>query len=172
MGSKNLRFQGKVYSSYYQLEKVMNIPRRTIQYRHETKGIPLDQVPNFVADPPEKRFGRKLYFPKVDQQEQPFAMQEELDKIINYPKAPDFYVGDDKKREDESKARYIEWLKDAPETLLKRELKIYEGDLQQLINRENSRYFYTTSLHDNEKNRVKQRISIQKKVLSERKIVE
>lgn len=172
MGNKNLKYQGKVYSSYYQLEKVMNISRRTIQYRHETKGIPLDQVPNYVPEPLEKRFGKRTYFPKKQQQNQTLAVQEELDKIINYPKSPDFYVGDDKKRENESKQRYIEWLKDVPETLLKRELRIYKEELQKLIDHENSNHFYTTSLHDNEKKKFKQRIDIQKSVMSERKITE
>ncbi|WP_132981530.1 hypothetical protein [Pediococcus pentosaceus] len=166
MRTKELKYHGELYSSYYQLEKVMDIPRRTIQYRHETKHIPLDEVPDFVPDPLVKRFGEKTYHPKK------LNNQTELEKIIEYPKAPDWYLGDDKKRESESRDKYINWLEKAPETLLKREIRIYENELQVLVDRENSKYFYATNLHESEKQTLEKRIEIQKNVLNKREINE
>ncbi|HCT2561778.1 TPA: hypothetical protein OT928_002347 [Enterococcus faecalis] len=155
-------FQGNEYTSYYQLEKVMGIARRTIQYRHEVKGIPIDEVPNFVPSPPEARFGKKVYFP--NKLENNKHIEDELKKIVEYPKEPILYIGEDREREKESKKKYISWLKEAPKTLIKRELRISEEELRHLIDREKGKYFYATTLHENEKSLIEQRIAIIKQV--------
>lgn len=157
-------FQGNEYTSYYQLEKVMGISRRTIQYRHEVKGIPIDEVPNFIPIPPEKRFGEKVYFPSKRREED---IEIELKKIVDYPKEPTLYIGGDEKRERESKNSYISWVKNAPEALINRELRIYEEELKHLIEREKGKRFYVTTLHENEKMLIEQRIAIIKQVAEE-----
>lgn len=167
-GDKVFTFQGESYTSYYQLEKVMNISRRTIQYRHEVKGIPIDEVPNFVAEPPEKRFGEKVYFPNALTNKESKTTENELEKIINYPKEPTLYVGEDEERYRVSKQKYIEWLENAPITLLKRELRLYEYDFKHANARENDKYFYATTQHDNEKRLIEKRIIIIKEVCEKR----
>lgn len=143
----------------------MGISRRTIQYRHEVKGIPIDEVPNFVPIPPEKRFGEKVYFPNTLKNNASF--ENELKRIVDYPKEPILYIGDDKEREKESKDNYILWLKNAPETLIKRELRISEEELKHLIERETGKYFYATTLHESEKSLIEQRIAIIKQISEE-----
>lgn len=161
---KIFTFQGESYTSYYQLEKVMNIPRRTIQYRHEVKGIPLDDVPNFIPEPPEKRFGTKFYFPNAQKDNE---TKNELDRVIAYPKCPSIYIGEDSEREEASKENYIKWVKNAPITLIKRELKLSEEQLRHLVRLEESKYFYATATHEIEKRVVRQQIDSINKVIKE-----
>lgn len=161
-------YQGNSYTSYYQLEKVMNISRRTIQYRHEVKGIPIDEVPNFVAEPPEKRFGEKVYFPNTLSNADDKVSQNELDKIVEYPKEPVLYAGENTERFELSKNEYTEWLVNAPMTLLKRELRVCEDDLERFIAKENDKYFYATTRHDNEKRLLESKIGIIKDIYGKR----
>src|SRR5699024_11643753 len=72
-------------------EKIMGIPRKTIQYRHETIGIPIDDIPNFKAKPPIERFGEKRYFPERKQNKS-VEVEDELKRIIEYPDSPGFYI--------------------------------------------------------------------------------
>lgn len=167
-GDRVFTFQGESYTSYYQLEKVMNIPRRTIQYRHEVKGIPIDEVPHFVAEPPEKRFGEKVYFPNTLSNTDDKVSHNELDKIVEYPKEPMLYAGEDTERYEASKNEYTEWLVNAPVTLLKRELRTCEDDLEHFIARENDKYFYATTRHDNEKRLIEKKIEIIKGIYEKR----
>lgn len=159
-------YQGVEYPSYYQLEKVMNLPRRTIQYRHEKKGIPIDEILNFTPDSPVERFGKKVYFPlKKDGKK-----QDDLQRIIDYPKAPQFKNRADLGADEVQKGAYISWLEDAPEALLKRELQIYSSDLVVMNDLENAEYFYETATYQSEKKLLIERISAIKSVIEYRKL--
>lgn len=162
-------YKGKNYSSYYQLEKVMNISRRTIQYRHEVKGIPLDEVPNFVPEPPEKRFGEKVYFPNARKEKEASNIKDELERIITYPKRPSIYIGEEMEREDDSISNYNKWVQDAPITLIKRELHQCEEELKRLVEQEKGKYFYGTETHDIEKRVIERQVGSIKNILKEGK---
>lgn len=159
-------FQGERYSSYYQLEKVMDIPRKTIQYRHETIGLDLDDVPGYEPLPPIERLGKKTYFPEKKSKNN----DDELNKIIEYPKAPDFFIDSSEERTEERKREYTSWLMEAPETLLKRELRINEKDLQELLNEEAKEYFYASTYHEDEKEKTRTAIDVIQQVIKEREI--
>lgn len=108
-----LYYNGEEYPSYYSLEKKMGINRKTIQYRHEKLGIPLEQVPDYVAKPPQERFGGKNIRSRKN---------DEIENLITYPERPnlpDVYILSNEYKKE--KQRYIKWLSYAPEILLKRE---------------------------------------------------
>lgn len=162
-------FKGEKYSSYYQLEKAMGIPRKTIQYRHETIGIPIDDIPDFKPKPHIERFGKKVYFPQRKQKNK--DVEYELKQIIEYPNSPDFYIdSSNQDRTEERKEKYTEWLINAPETLIKRELRIYEGDLQKLLEEEENQYFYASTHHEDEKEKAEIAIQIIHEVIEKREI--
>lgn len=145
----------------------MGIPRKTIQYRHETIGIPLDDVPNFKAKPLIERFGEKRYFP--DRKSKNKNIEDELKQIIEYPKSPDLYIdSSNEERTAESKEKYVEWLMDAPKTLLQRELRIYEEALNGLLAEEENKYFYASTYHEEEKEKSEIAIQIIRDVLEKR----
>lgn len=167
---KDYIFKGKRYSSYYQLEKIMGIPRKTIQYRHETIGIPIDDIPDFKAKPPIERFGEKRYFPERKQNKS-VEVEDELKRIIEYPDSPDFYIdSNNQDRTEERKEKYTEWLMSAPPTLIKRELRIFEGDLRRLIEEEENQYFYASTYHEDEKEKAEIAIQIIHEVIEKREI--
>lgn len=167
---KDYIFKGKRYSSYYQLEKIMGIPRKTIQYRHETIGIPIDDIPDFKAKPPIERFGEKRYFPERKQNKS-VEVEDELKRIIEYPDSPNFYIdSNNQDRTEERKEKYMEWLMSAPPTLIKRELRIYEGDLRGLIEEEENQYFYASTYHEDEKEKAEIAIQIIHEVIEKREI--
>jgi len=160
-------FQGESYSSYYQLEKVMNIPRKTIQYRHETIGIPLDDVPSFQPKPPLERLGEKRYFPK--KQHKNSANNEELNRIIEYPKAPDFIECSDE-YEAEVEQEYQSWLMNAPVTLVKRELRITEKKKQALLDHEEKMgsLLFDPESHEQSKNRADKASEMIQQIIEEK----
>lgn len=159
-------YQGVEYPSYYQLEKVMNLPRRTIQYRHEKKGIPIDEILNFTPDSPVERFGKKVYFPlKKDGKK-----QDDLQRIIDYPKAPQFKNRADLGADEVQKGAYISWLEDAPEALLMRELKVHLSDLTEMNDLESSKFFYKTTTYHSEKMLLIDKINAIKSVIDYKKI--
>lgn len=163
---KSYTFKGEEYSSYYQLEKVMGIPRKTIQYRHEVIGIPIDEVPDFKPKPPIERFGKKNYFPVSKSK----GTEDELKQIIEYPKAPDFHIDSNQERTEEGKAKYAEWLLNAPEALLQRELRIYEVDQERLLAEEENKYFYESTYHEEEKKKTETAIQIIHDIAAKREI--
>ncbi|HFD1725297.1 TPA: hypothetical protein QFM54_001870 [Enterococcus faecium] len=147
---KELVYQGVSYSSYYQLEKIMGVSRRTIQYRHEKIGIPLDEVPSYVAKPPMERLGIKPSLANKNENKRTTKV-DELQAIIDYPKAPEIYIGEDEKRVKESLESYKKWLSEAPKTLALREQKLYQTELNLLIKEENEKWFYASTLHESQK---------------------
>lgn len=158
-------FKGEKYSSYYQLEKVMGIPRKTIQYRHEVIGIPIDDIPDFKPKPLIERFGEKRYFPATKDED----IQAELQEIIEYPKSPEFHIDENNAdRTEKSKEKYVDWLIDAPKTLLKRQLSIYERDLKALLEEEKKQYFYASTYHEEEKEKANITIKIIRDILDKR----
>lgn len=164
---KEYIFKGESYSSYYQLEKVMKIPRKTIQYRHEVIGLSLDEVPEYTPKPPLERLGEKRYYP-VSNKERKDNNEDELQKVIEYPKSPGFFVDDNADRTEERKQEYISWLENAPETLIKRELRICEKDLQELENKEEQESFYifASPYHEEEKDQAEKTIQVIKEVIN------
>src|SRR5699024_419787 len=88
---KDYMFKGKRYSSYYQLEKFMGIPRKTVQIGDETIGIPSDDIAGFNAKPPIERVGEKRYF-RERKQNKSVEVEDELKRIIEYPDSPDVYI--------------------------------------------------------------------------------
>src|SRR5699024_7448010 len=139
---KDYIFKGKRYSSYYQLEKIMGIPRKTIQYRHETIGIPIDDIPDFKAKPPIERFGEKRYFPERKQNKS-VEVEDELKRMIEYPDCHKCDIdSNNQDRAEEIKEKYMDALISAPTRLIKREVRIYEGAWRGLIEEEENQYFY------------------------------
>lgn len=160
-------FKGETYSSYYQLEKVMGIPRKTIQYRHEIIGLSIDDIPDFKPKPLIERFGEKKYFPKPKGED----IENELKKIIEYPKSPEFHIdSNNEDRTKERKEKYAKWLINAPKTLIHRELRIYEGDLKVLLEEEKNQYFYASTHHEEEKEKAEIAIQIIHDILDEREL--
>lgn len=159
-------YKGEEYTSYYQLEKVMKLSRRTIQYRHETKGIPIDEILNFIPSSPVERLGKKVYFPTRKDEKK----QNDYQRIIDYPKAPQFKLRDDLGDFGVLKDDYILWLEDAPEALLKRELQIYSSDLVVMNDLENAEYFYETATYQSEKMLLIEQIRAIKSVIEDRKL--
>lgn len=143
----SLWYKGHEYTSYYQLEKVMGIPRRTIQYRHETLSIPLDDVPNFKPKPLIERFGQKVYFPEKKKSNGSV----DVETIIEYPRAPSVYVGVNESKIQESLDSYKNWLNEAPEILILREQHMFKTELELLQEKEKDKWFYASNLHDVEK---------------------
>lgn len=168
---KKFMFKGKEYSSYYQLEKVMGIPRKTIQNRHEVIGIPIDEIPNFRPKPPLERFGdKRIVFASSSSKKKKFN-NEELKKIIEYPRVPDFRIdGNDEDRTEEEKRKYEKWIQDAPETLLKRELHLNKKDLARLLAGEKEIYFFPSPFHEEEKQTAEAAIKIIQGIAAERNI--
>lgn len=164
---KEYIFKGESYSSYYQLEKVMKIPRKTIQYRHEVIGLPLDEVPEYKPKPPIERLGDKRFYP-VPKHEK--SNDEELKKIIEYPKAPNLYLEekDTEEEKETKKNEYRAWLIHAPETLIKRELNINKNALNDLLEEEKKPYFYGSIFHNENKESVDEAIKIVSSVLEEK----
>lgn len=112
--------------SYYQLEKEMGIPRKTIQYRHEKIGIPLEDVPNFVPSSPSERLGISSAN-KIDRKDDNTKNIDQ--EIVLYPEAPHF---DFESSSDETKEKlklYIIWFREAPTVLLLREKQIIKTRL-------------------------------------------
>lgn len=168
---KEYIFKGESYSSYYQLEKVMKIPRKTIQYRHEVIGLPLDEVPEYQPKPPIERLGDKRFYP-VPKREK--SNDEEHKKIIEYPKAPSLYLEqkDTEEERETKKNEYRAWLIHAPDTLIRRELSINEKDLTALIEEEKKTYFYGSfmyeEMHEEMKDSAEETIKIIRSVLEEK----
>lgn len=168
---KKFIFKGKEYSSYYQLEKVMGIPRKTIQNRHEVIGVPIDEIPNFRPKPPLERFGDKRVVFASSKKKKFNNSDEELKKIIEYPRVPDFRIdGNDKERTEEETRKYEKWIQDAPEILLKRELHLNKEDLARLLAGEKETYFFPSPFHEEEKQTAEAAIKIIQDIAAERKI--
>lgn len=145
----------------------MGISRKTIQYRHETIGIPLDEVPDFKPRPRIENFGDKRFVPVAKKKN----TEDELVQIIEYPKAPDFSIdSNDQERTEVIKGKYAEWLLNAPETLVKRELFIYKGVLERLLAEEEDKYFYASTYHEEEKEKTEGAIQIIRDIAGEREI--
>ena len=58
----------------------------------------------------------------------------------------------------------------APPTLIKRELRIFEGDLRRLIEEEENQYFYASTYHEDEKEKAEIAIQIIHEVIEKREI--
>src|SRR5699024_450000 len=152
------------------IEKIMSIPKKTTQYNHETIRIAIDDIPDFKANPPIERFGEKRYFPERKQNKS-VEVEDELKRIIEYPNSPNFYIdSNNQDRTEERKEKYTEWLMSAPPTLIKRELRIYEGDLRGLIEEEENQYLYASTYHEDEKEKAEIAIQIIHEVIEKREI--
>lgn len=166
---KELIFRGEIYSSYYQLEKVMNINRKTIKYRHEKLGIPLDGVPDYVTIPLQERWnGKRLEFTRTKEKQKEMN---ELDykNIIEYPEAPQIYFSSiHPQKINDSIAKYKNWLINAPETLVLREKNIYQVKLNNLKERENEKFFFASTYHEEEKKKAENALQTINIVLKER----
>ncbi|MBC2242223.1 hypothetical protein [Listeria booriae] len=160
-----LEYRGQRYTSYYQLEKVMGINRKTIQYRHEVKGLPLEEVPDFSAGNAIDRFGDKRII-HVSCKKKTLANWNE---VIEYPENPQLHFsGSDPEKTAISIEKYQKWLEDAPEVLILRERYIQQIRFQELQESEKSKYFYASTYHEEAKTTAEKAIEIVNEILNER----
>ena len=148
---KEFIYNGKTFTSYYQLEKKMGISRKTIQYRHEKIGLPLEEIPYFIPKRPIDRLG--VIQANKGIKEKSIEKNVEQD-IILYPEAPEFDFGSSSEETKGQIKLYIIWLREAPEALLLRELHISKTKLR------NSNYTEINSL--------KKRLTVIEKVIEMR----
>lgn len=150
----------------------MGIPRKTIQYRHEVIGLSIDEIPDFKPKPRIERFGdkRMVFAPSENSTDKKFD-DEELKHIIEYPRVPDFrFDSDDDESTEQEKKEYAEWIENAPEILIKRELFLNENELEDLIAGEKEIYFFASPFHEEKKQKAEAAIKIIRDIAIERKI--
>ncbi|MDT0111610.1 hypothetical protein QJV45_14095 [Listeria booriae] len=166
MKNQNFVYQGKIYSTYYQLEKVMGINRRTIQYRHEKLGLTLDELIHYEPEPKINRLGDKRFIPQKKKETPIFA---DYEAIIHYPKVPEWQViSNDQEKTEASKASYSEWLEEAPEVLVLREKIIYQKDLEKMLEEEKGKYFFASTYHEEAKQKIEIALALIENILEKR----
>lgn len=150
----------------------MGVHRTTIKYRHEKIGIPLDEVPDYVAPPRIERFkGKMINLVANDSDAKSKKVVEDFKAVIEYPETPQLYYSDsDSKRTSDSEKEYEKWLSEAPSVLILREKHLHSIKLEELNRSEQNGFFYASTYHEEAKSKTKNALKIIDYVMDKRKI--